>query len=172
MKVAVQLGAPRADGEAPVEVAYKWDADTEILSAQLGPAAPGEGMSGSVGLQGADGSWVILDVTSGCIRGVEIAVWPEVRKVASLTPPATVEDLHVSIPARRSQPNIASVETVTRLVAETDPAGRMYHFRLGKPKATRTIRLARDVLLDVDDRSQITGVWLLNVPRSPAPVEP
>jgi hypothetical protein len=170
VKIAVQLDPPKTSG-TPIEVAYKWDSDTDILSAQLTPATPSEGMSGSVGVEGADGSWLILDVASGRINGVEIAVWPEIRKLPSLSPPSTIEDAHVSIPARRSQPNIASMETVTRLVAETDPAGKTYHFRLGKPKLCRTIRLAKDVLLDVDDKSQISGLWLLNVPPSPAPVD-
>jgi hypothetical protein len=76
----------------------------------------------------------------------------------------------VVVPARRSQPNIAAMETSTRLVAETDASERNFHFRLGKPREARTIRLARDVLLDLDEKSQITGVWLLNVP--PAPVAP
>jgi hypothetical protein len=164
VKIAVQLepGSPSA-----AEVAYKWDPDTEILSAQLSPVAKGEGMSGSVGLEGSDGSWLILDVHSGRINGVEIAVWPDVRKVPALPPPHNIEDAHVVIPARRSQPNIASMENVTRMIAEADAAQRNFHFRLGKPKLTRTIRLARDVLLDVDDKSQISGLWLLNVPPGP-----
>lgn len=166
MKIAVQLGP--ASG-APAEVAYKWDPDTEILSAQLSPTVAGEGMSGSVGLEGSDGSWLILDVNAGRINGVEIAVWPDIRRLPALSPPSNVEDAHVLIPARRSQPNIASMENVTRMIAEADPAQRNFHFRLGKPKLTRTIRLARDVLLDVDDKSQITGLWLLNVPPGPAP---
>jgi hypothetical protein len=29
------------------------------------------------------------------------------------------------------------------------------------------VRLARDLLLDVDDKSHISGLWLLNVPPSP-----
>jgi hypothetical protein len=169
VKIAVQLG-PAAG--SPPEVAYKWDSDTEILSAQLTQGAPTEnGMSGSVGLEGADGSWLILDVAAGRINGVEIAVWPEVRKMPALAVPSTIEDAHVSIASRRSQPNIASMETVTRLFAETDHAGKTYHFRLGKPRQCRTIRLAKDVLLDVDEKSQISGLWLLNVPPSPAPVD-
>jgi hypothetical protein len=169
VKIAVQLG-PAAG--SPAEVAYKWDSDTEILSAQLSHGATTEGgMSGSVGLEGADGSWLILDVASGRINGVEIAVWPEVRKLSALAVPSAIEDADVSIPSRRSQPNIASMETVTRLLAETDPAGKTYHFRLGKPRQCRTIRLAKDVLLDVDEKSQISGLWLLNVPPSPAPID-
>jgi hypothetical protein len=164
VKIAVQLEpAP----ESAAVVAYKWDPDTEILSAQLSPVAPGVGMSGSVGLEGSDGSWLILDVHSGRINGVEIAVWPDVRRLPKLPPPPKIEDAHVVIPARRSQPNIASMEMATRLIAEADSEQRNFHFRLGKPKLTRTIRLARDMLLDVDDKSQISGLWLLNVPPGP-----
>lgn len=164
MKIAVQLG-PAAS--TPGEVAYKWDPDTDILSAQLSQANSSEGMSGSVGLEGSDGSWLILDVAAGRINGVEVAVWPEVRKLAALAPPTNVEDIHVTIPSRRSQPNIASMEMATHLIADADRAQRNFHFRLGKPKVSRTIRLARDVLLDVDDKSQISGLWLLNVPPGP-----
>ncbi|MDB4875231.1 MAG: hypothetical protein JWM41_1677 [Gemmatimonadetes bacterium] len=168
MKIAVQLEA--ASG-APAEVEYTWDPDTDILSAQLSaevtPRAAERGMSGSVGLEGSDGSWLILDVAAGRINGVEIAVWPDVRRLAGLTPPAQIEDALVVVPARRSQPDIASLEMDTRLTAEADPAQRNFHFRLGKPRLGRTIRIARDLLLDVDDKSHITGLWLLNVPPCP-----
>jgi hypothetical protein len=166
VKIAVQLEP--ATGGTPAEVAYKWDNDTEILSAQLSPGTPSKGMSGSVGLEGADGSWLILDVDGGRINGVEIAVWPEVRKLSVLAPPSNIEDALVVIPARASQPNIASMEHATRMIADADAAQRNFHFRLGKPKLSRTIRLARDVLLDVDEKSQISGLWLLNVPPGPA----
>jgi hypothetical protein len=165
VKIAVQLHP--ANGAQP-KVQYRWDPDTDILSAQLMPRGVGDGMSGSVGLEGADGSWVILDVASGSIAGVEVAVWPEVRKLASIAPPATVEDAHVVVPSRRSQPDIASLEMNAVLVAETDHEQRNFHFRLGKPKGARTVRLAADLLLDVDEKSQISGLWLLNVPLCPA----
>ena len=165
MNVAVQLEAQPA---FPAEVQYTWDADTDILSARVLPAAKGDGMSGSVGVEGSDGSWLILDVAAGRINGVEVAVWPDVRRLRALSLPALVEDLRVVVPSRRSQPEIASLETKTHLIAEADPAQRNIHFRLGKPRATRTIRLARDLLLDVDEKSHISGVWLLNVPPCPS----
>ena len=173
MKIAVQIEATSADaGATPngssVAVEYTWDADTDILSAQLSPRLSGEGMSGSVGLEGSDGSWLILDVAAGRINGVEIAVWPDVRRMPSLTPPATVEDARVAVPSRGSQPSIASLEMDTRLIAETDGDQRTIHFRVGKPRGSRTIRLARDLLLDIDEKSHISGVWLLNVPPGPA----
>jgi hypothetical protein len=165
MKISVELEQPTA---APAEVRYAWDADTDILSAWLTSNAQGSGMSGSVGLEGNDGSWLILDVAAGQIASVEVAVWPRVRHVAALAPPAIVQDAQVTVPSRRSQPNVASLEMDTTLTADADPARRNFHFRLGKARLTRTVRLGRDLLLDVDDRSHITGLWLLNVPPCPA----
>jgi hypothetical protein len=165
LKIAVQL-EPANGSKQKVE--YTWDPDTDILSAQLSPKSSGTGMSGSVGLEGSDGSWLILDVAAGCINGVEIAVWPEVRKLSSLPLPSAIEDAHVVVPSRRSQPDIASLETTTRLIAEADSDQRNFHFRLGKPKSGKTVRLAPDLLLDIDEKSQIAGLWLLNVPPCPA----
>lgn len=164
MKIAVEI---QPVGQAPPEVEYRWDADTDILSAQLTPRAVGEGMSGSVGLEGTDGSWLILDVAAGRINGVEVAVWPDVRRLPELNPPGQVEDAHVVVPSRQSQRDIASLEMDTRLIAEADNEERTFHFRLGKPRSTRTIRLARNLLVDVDEKSRISGLWLLNVPPCP-----
>ena len=72
-----------------------------------------------------------------------------------------------SQPSRRSQPNIAAVEVDTPLVAEADSTERVIHFRLGKTREARTVRVGRDLLLDVDRQSQIAGLWLLNVPPFP-----
>lgn len=164
VNIAVQLEP--ANGTPP-EVEYKWDADTDILSAQLKTRTIGSGMSGSVEVEGKDGSWIILDVAEGRINGVEVAVWPDVRKLPTLAPPNQVEDARVILPSRRSQPNIAAVEVDTPLVAEADSTERVIHFKLGKTREARTVRVGRDLLLDVDRQSQIAGVWLLNVPPFP-----
>jgi hypothetical protein len=153
---------------APSDVEYRWDTDTDILSAHLRTSAAGEGLSGSVELAGSDGSWVILDVTSGRISGVEVAVWPDVRQVPTLAPPAEIEDARVLVPAKRSQPGVAALEVEGTLVAESDQSERTIHFKLGAPRQTRTIRVARDILLDLDGGGQIAGLWLLNVPPFPA----
>ena len=165
MKIVVRLEP--ATGSLP-DVSYRWDADTDILSAQLSANGSGDGMSGSVGLEGTDGSWLILDVADGRINGVEVAVWPDVRNIAGFALPSKVEDAHVVVPSRTSQPNIASLEMATRLVAEADTAQHNFHFKVGSGRGTRTVRLGRDMLLDVDEKSQISGLWLLNVPPNPA----
>ena len=131
VKIAVQLEPALG---MPGEVSYRWDPDTDILSAQL-PAQPGvtEGMSGSVGLEGSDGSWLILDVNEGRINGVEVAVWPDVRELAKLPLPSKIEDAAVTVPGRKSQPDIASVEMAARnIVAEADQGGKNFHFRMGQ----------------------------------------
>lgn len=167
MKIPIQVQIEPSEPSAQT-VEYRWDADTDILSAQLSPRVEGKGMSGSVGLEGSDGSWLILDVAAGHINGVEVAVWPDVRKVSSLPAPALIEDASVVVPARQSQPNIASVEMNAILFADADEHQKTLRFRLGRPKSTRTIRVARDLLLEVDQTNQISGLWLLNVPPAPA----
>ena len=122
-----------------------------------------------VEVEGADGSWLILDVSAGCINGVEIAVWPDVRKRNSLKPPGVIEDGHVTVPARKSQPGVAALEVETPLIAEADETERVFHFTLGRPRATRTVRFARDLLLDLDGSNNLAGLWLLNVPPFPSP---
>ena len=166
MKIAVQLQP--ASG-APAAVAYTWDADTEILSARLSPVGDGEGLSASVGVEGSDGSWLVLDVAAGRLGGVEVAVWPELRELPRLDPPPAVEDACVVLPAQAAAAigEVASLEMATLLTAETDQEQRNIHFRLGRPRRARTVRVARDLLLDVDEGSHLSGLWLLNVPPCP-----
>jgi hypothetical protein len=164
VNIAVQL-EPRSD--RPPSVEYKWDSDTEILSAHLKPGAESSGLSGSVGVEGTDGSWLILDVNGGRINAVEVAVWPEVQQRAALPVPQSVEELSILIPAARSSQEVRSVEVATRMSAESDPGRRNIHFRLGATRETRAVRLASDILLDVDAQNRVTGLWLLNVPPCP-----
>lgn len=165
MSVAVRL-QPVADALPPVE--YRWDEDTDILTAHVEVPGAGEGMSGSVGVEGSDGSWLIFDVASGRIRGVEVAVWPEVKKRTALAPPTECEPASVTLPARRSQPGLAALESDETLMAEADREERTIHFRIGRRRPVRTVRMASDILLEVDARDYLAGVWLLNVPPSPA----
>ena len=165
MNLDVQV-AP-ADGPPPA-VEYRWDPDTDILTATMRDGTGGEGMSGSVEIAGSDGSWVILDVHGGRIRGVEIVVWPDVRKVPDLVVPTGVENALVVVPADPASSAVAHLHVDTTLVAEADQAERVIHFKLGPARTTRALRIARDVVVDIDDRSRIAGLWLLNVPPFPA----
>lgn len=158
---------PIAD-ELPA-VSYRWDEDTAILTAQIASPVTGEGLSGSVDIEGTDGSWLVLDVARGRLQGVEVAVWPDVRTRRQLAPPADVADARLSIPARGT-PNaegISALEVETPLAAEADDSERVIYFRVGRRREVRTVRVASDVLLDLDPQQHIAGLWLLNVPPSP-----
>ncbi|MGH7717532.1 MAG: hypothetical protein ACREON_01640 [Gemmatimonadaceae bacterium] len=165
MSISVQVESA-ASALSPVE--YRWDADTDILTASMRNGSRGEGMSGSVELAGSDGSFVMLDVKGGRIQAVEVAVWPDVRKVAQLLPAANIQDADVIVPARRSQSGVALLEVDTPLVAEADQGERTIHFKLGSARPSRTLRIADDILIEVDDHTTIIGIWLLNVPPFPA----
>ena len=164
MNIAVQV---EPSSGTPPDVDYRWDPDTDILSCQLRPRAVGEGASGAVELEGKDGSWLILDIASGRINGVEVAVWPDVHKRPALAPPPTVDYARVVVPVRRSEGGVASLEINTQMIAEADNLERVIHFRLGSARETRTVRLGRDLLIDLDTQSRIAGLWLLNVPPFP-----
>ncbi|HEV7992285.1 MAG TPA: hypothetical protein VGP25_10715 [Gemmatimonadaceae bacterium] len=163
MSVSVQL---QPADTAPPAVDYRWDADTDILTARLRSPRGTAGMSGSVELEGSDGSWLILDVAGGNIDGVEVAVWPDVQKRRALAPPVC-EDARVVVPSSGAVGAVSSLEVETRLLAESDDAERVIHFRVGVQRDVRTVRVGRDLLLDVDPQSRIAGVWLLNVPPFP-----
>jgi hypothetical protein len=164
LEIAVRVEAAAA---ALPAVEYRWDADTDILTALLGAGVKGDGMSGSVEVEGSDGSWLIFDVSSGRIAGIEVAVWPDVRKVGALVPPADAAPALVTIPARASQPGVASLEVDTRVVADADASERTIHFRFGAARSMHAVRVAQDMIFDVDESDRIAGVWLLNVPPFP-----
>lgn len=150
---------------SPGDVEYRWDTDTDILTANLRARAASEGASGSVEIEGADGSWLILDLNGGSIHGVEVAVWPEVRKRSSLNPPGEIMDGSVMLGGTDN--GIASIEMNTAIAAEADDAEQTIHFKLGPSRQTKTVRIARSILIDVDGRDRIAGVWLLGVPPFP-----
>ncbi|HEX6536596.1 MAG TPA: hypothetical protein VF041_18565 [Gemmatimonadaceae bacterium] len=165
MNITVQV-EPASDTPAAVE--YRWDTDTAILTASVADApARTDGVSGSVELAGSDGSWVILDVRGGSVRGVEVAVWPDVRKLPALAAPADAEVGRIRLPAGSTTSGVAVMQMDTTLVAEADPTERTIHFQLGTWRPSRTVCIARDILVDVDDHHGIKGIWLLNVPPFP-----
>ncbi|HET7583903.1 MAG TPA: hypothetical protein VFK13_03295 [Gemmatimonadaceae bacterium] len=165
MSVSVQVHQGVA---AAPRVAYRWDADTDILTATMEETPGNGGMSGSVELTGRDGSWVMLDVQRGAIRSIEVAVWPDVCKLPLLAPPAPVESAAVSVPVSRPARPVELLHVDTTMRVEADDAERTIRFRVGSTPPARTVRIANDVLLDLDERDALAGIWLLNVPPFPA----
>lgn len=164
MNIPVRV-EPWAGAPAPVD--YRWDEDTDILTAKVGEGDGAGGRSLSVDVEGSDGSWLILDVADERIRGVEVAVWPTVRKRADLRPPDEIESVRVKVGRDPRPQTVNAVEVDTPVAAESDHAERTIHFRLGPGRQVRTVRIARDMLLDIDTRDRLAGVWLLDVPPFP-----
>ena len=173
MDISVRI-EPTAGDSLP-DVRYRWDADTDILCATLGAsvaadrrgAAVSERVAESVEVEGRDGSWLVLDVAAGGIAGVEIAVWPDLRRRSALAAPATSEVGRAILPPRNGKRD--TYEVTTALAAESDEGERTIHFTLGARRPTRAVRIARDIVLDVDTQDRLAGLWLLNVPPCPDP---
>jgi hypothetical protein len=155
-------------GRAP-HISYRWDPETDILTGSVKAGAKKSGgLTGSVELESSDGSFILLDVVGGAIHGVEVVVWPDVRTAASLVAPANVADGDVMLPTRRSQPAVAAVEVDTALTIETNATESLFHVRLGPPRATRAVRVADGLLVELDEQDELAGLWLLDVPPFPA----
>lgn len=166
MLVAVRLEEVLSEHELP-QVDYRWDADTDILSAVMRPVAVGEGLTGSVDIEGSDGSWLMFEVMAGRLTSIEIAVWPEVRKVATLPLPVAAGCARLKVPSRASHIGEDVLEVDTPIRAVADEAERTIHFRIGVQRPSRALQVAKDLLVEVDAQANLAGFWLLNVPPFP-----
>jgi hypothetical protein len=88
-----------------------------------------------------------------------------VRKRPALAAPTEVSEGRIMVGGNDN--GIAAIEMNTALLAEADEGEKTIHFRLGAIRQTKTVRIARDILIDVDGRDRIAGVWLLSVPPFP-----
>ena len=114
-----------------------------------------------------DGSFAVLDVAGGRLRGLEVVVWPETQTVPGLTAPASTERGRLVLPARPSQPGIAAVEVDTQMVAEKTPDDSTIHLRVGPLRRVKLVQVAENLVLELDEASEIAGFWLTQVPPFP-----
>src|SRR6266568_2261400 len=122
------------------KVSYHWDPETDILSVACKGGAKSNGLNGTVDLEGADGSFVVIDVVGGTLQGVDVVSWPDdVRTVADLATPAVAKDGRVVFPSRLSQPGVAAVEVETALTVEKNPAESVFHLRVGRSRAATVV---------------------------------
>jgi hypothetical protein len=155
------------DGKLP-RVTYRWDPETDILTVACKGLPKGNGLNGTVDLEGSDGSFVVLDVAGGLLRGMDVVTWPDdIRTVATLAPPDVQKDGRIVFPSRRSQPGIAAVEVETGLTVEKNAAESLFHIRVGAKRPATVVRLADLLLAEVDKQSRLAGLWLLEVPPFP-----
>ena len=156
-----------AETELP-PVEYRWDADTEILCAFLRTGGVSEGLTGAMDIEGNDGAWITLELTDGRLKAVEIAVWPDVKSVQTLELPPIAGTAQLRVPSTDGAFDLEAVEVETAIRAVADAPERTIHFRIGPTRASRAMRIAHDLLIEVDSHSRIAGLWFLNVPPFPA----
>jgi hypothetical protein len=155
------------NGKLP-KVSYRWDPETDILSAVCKGIPKTTGMNGSVDLEGSDGSFVLLDVAGGTLRGLDIVTWPDdIRTIDALAAPDASKDARVLFPSRRSQPAVSAVEVETALIVEKNPGESVIHIRLGRTRPVHVVRVADNLLVELDKQSRLAGLWLLEVPPFP-----
>jgi hypothetical protein len=154
-------------GKLP-KVSYRWDPETDILTVACKGVPKGNGMNGTVDLEGGDGSFVVIDVAGGALRGLDVVTWPDdVKTVGSLAAPAATKDAQVLFPSRKSQPGVAAVEVDTALTVEKNSADTVFHIRVGRSRPSTVVRAADHLLVEVDKQSRLVGLWLLEVPPFP-----
>jgi hypothetical protein len=151
-------------------IAWRWDPETDILTGAvkrtIKKGAPG--LTGSVELEGADGSFILLDVAAGLIRGVEVVVWPDVQTVPVLAPPAGPKQGDVELPTRRSQPTVSAVEVDTILAIDTNADESVFHVRLSAARPLTAVLVADGLIAEVDEHGELAGLWLTGVPAFPS----
>src|SRR3989442_923957 len=155
------------DGKLP-KVSYRWDPETDILSVACKGVAKATGFDGTVDLEGDDGSFVLLDVVGGVLRGVEVVSWPDdVRTLDALAVPEPTKDGRVVFASRKSQPEVAAVEVDTALTVEKNHTESVLHVRVGRMRIATVVRIADHVLVELDKQSRLAGLWFLEVPPFP-----
>ncbi|HZI23223.1 MAG TPA: hypothetical protein VFD76_11915 [Gemmatimonadales bacterium] len=155
------------DGKLP-KVTYHWDPETDILSVACKGTGKANGFNGTVDLEGGDGSFVVIDVAAGCLRGVDIVTWPDdIRTHDQLTVPEVAKDARVVFPTRKSQPAVAAVEVDTALTVEKNQSESVLHVRVGRQRAATVVRVGDLLLVEVDKNSRLAGLWFLEVPPFP-----
>ena len=164
---SVALAVAAHDDAADPPVRFRWDADTEILSASIVDRRGGGSVATTVELEGVDGSWLTLEMRGGRFCGIEVAVWPPVKTRTVLAPPPTASRGHAMLPGAATGAAVGDVEVDTVLSAESDRLERTFHLRVGASRRSRAVRVGRDILLELDDADQLAGLWLLNVPPVP-----
>jgi hypothetical protein len=152
--------------DALPHLTYHWDPETEILSGSADIGGDG-GLTGSIELEDDRGAVVTLDFAEGALRGIEVVVWPTVQSRDGIEVPEATSAARLLVPRRLAQLGVAVVEIDVRVEAETCSDESIVHLRVGSGTPSRTVRLAGNLLADIDRAGELAGFWLLDVPAFP-----
>jgi len=143
-------------------IAWRWEAETDILSGSSRTAAPGEGAV-ALELSSPDGAVVVLDIIGGELCGLDIVIWPDLETVPTLAPPSTVTPGGLLMAAATGAP-----QEEAALAVRVDGPERTVHLRVGPARPGRAIQVADHLIAEVDDEGVLAGLWLTSVPPFPS----
>jgi len=141
---------------------FHWDSETEILAGRHELPLPDGETAVAWELEGPDGAVVVLETVGGTLCGIEVVVWPDVEQARSLVAPHDAPPARVELVA----PKIVRggvVEIETAISASAPQSETLIHVALGVPRA-RSVRLAENVIVDLDADGHLAGLWLQNLP--------
>lgn len=142
---------------------YCWDPDTEILAARWDGGEP-EQQPGAIELVGDGGEIVMLTVSSGVIAGLDIVAWPE-REVCSFPglPQPSGDGRILMAPDSPAESPAIEMETELSVRMSSQPA--IVRLGIGGSQSAKTLRVSEHVLVELDQDSEITAVWLTDLPE-------
>ena len=149
-------------------LAWRWDAETDILSGTFKTPKAGSGVTGTIELTDEVGSIAVVDVHNGVVCGVDIVVWPEVATMPELAPPDQLADGRVVVSAKSAKSGVTSLEINAPLTVMTNRSETVFHLGIGPRREVDTVRVADHLLVEVDHTGGLAGFWLIGVPPFPA----
>jgi hypothetical protein len=160
----VRVTVERAEGPLPA-FDFHWDAETEILAGRHPAPARKGAHAVAWEFEAPDGAVVVLETVDGVLCGIEVVVWPDVERAARLVAPhdAAPGRAHLAPPAGASG---AVVQIEARITAAALPSETLIHLALGAPRA-RSVRVAENVVIDLDAEDGLAGLWLEELPLFP-----
>jgi hypothetical protein len=155
----------RLPGDLP-EIGWRWDPETDILSGTFRRTG-NSGLDGTIELTDAEGAIAVIDIAEGAVAGIDVVVWPEVTSARGLVPPPNAESGRVVLRGPRAD-RMTSVEIESVLTMRTNAGESTYHLRLGDAVTSQVVRVADQLLVELDDADALVGCWLLGVPPFPS----
>jgi hypothetical protein len=106
---------------------------------------------------------VLLEAVGGMLCGVEVVVWPDLTRRGGLVAPHDAAPASVVLAGLGAAAGVLELETP--IAADVTLQESLIHLRFSP--AVRTVMAAENLLVDIDGRGQVAGLWLLHVPPLP-----
>ena len=143
---------------------FRWDIETEILSGRQEVEGPPTGFTGSWEIESPTGAVLTLETTGGVLGGIEVVVWPDVER-AALAVPRKAPAGRVALEAPGGQ-KTGVLEVEAPITGAATASETLVRLAFGTARA-RSVRIAENVVVDLDADGHLAGLWLEDLPLFP-----